>query len=250
VTERVGIIGVPPLVTIRELRERWAEIVDLDGTVPHIDVEAEARIIPRYFCAVLRSVLSNALGLELARIYVDVGRGKCDGARYVTEVVRRELSIPVIATENTDTERWGNPICVSSLPLIEKFEKIVESVKHPEGWSGRLRESTPRCGFWGVPPRDFSLLELFPADTHVFGWTRCMENKTPADAQLELEFDASIPTVFFAQSFCPKSSIAYYLAHVHPKGFYVDGDFDISASTRAKVEAFLQLHGVTAGQQA
>jgi hypothetical protein len=223
--------------------------VDLDAAAPDINVEAEARLIPRYYCAVLRTVLSNALRLELGTIYADVGRGKCDGARYVTEVLRHELSVPVIETENADMERRGNSVCVSSLPLVEKFEKIVESVKLPEGVRGDFSSSRPRCGFWGVPPRDFGLLELFPAETHVFGWTRCMENKTPADTRLELEFDPAIPTVFFAQSFCAKNSIAYYLAHLHPRGFYVDGDFDISASTRAKVEAFLELNGVTRGQQ-
>ncbi len=246
-TERVGIIGVPPLDTIRLLSDEGAEVVDLDAAAPDLNVELEARLIPRYYCAILRTVLSNALRLKLDRIYADVGRGKCDGARYVTDVLRHELSIPIVETQNADTLRRGNPVCVSALPLVEKFERIVESVKSPEGTSGGLRPSTASCAFWGVPPRDFGLLELFPADTHVFGWTRCMENKTPADTSLELEFDPALPTVFFAQSFCAKNSIAYYMAHLHPRGFYVDGDFDISSSTRAKVEAFLELNGVRRG---
>jgi len=244
VGRRVGIVGVPPLATIRELHELSTEIVDLDAALPEIDVETEARLIPRYYCAILRTVLSNALRLDLDAVYVDVGRGKCDGARYIKEILERELSIPVLETENTDAERRGNPVCVSGLPLVAKFEMIVEGVKLPHGIGGDLAPFEPVCGFWGVPPRDFGLLELFPAETHVFGWTRCMENKTPADRELELEYDQSIPTVFFAQSFCPKNSVAHYLAHLHPRGFYVDGDFDISASTRAKVEAFLELNGV------
>jgi len=226
------------------LASRGDEIVDLDATASIVNVEAEARLIPRYYCAILRTVLSNALTMKLDEIYVDVGPGKCDGARHISEILGAELSIPVIETENRDSERRGNPICTSSLPLVEKFEKIVESVKLPRGLGGTYAQSAAKCGFWGVPPRDFGLLELFPRDTHVFGWTRCMENKTPADRELELTYDPSIPTVFFAQSFCAKSSIAYYLAHCHPKGFFVDGDFDISASTRAKVEAFLELNGV------
>jgi len=240
----VGIVGVPPVDVIKKLVERRDEIIDLDATVSLVDVEVEARLIPRYYCAILRTVLSNALRLELDEIYVDVGHGKCDGARHIKEVLERELSIPVMETENEDTERRGNPICVSSLALVEKFERIVDSVKHPDGLKVDLVPSRATCGFWGVPPRDFGLLELFPPETYVFGWTRCMENKTPADRELELTFDPSIPTIFFAQSFCAKNSIAYYLAHRHPRGFYVDGDFDISASTRAKVEAFLELNGV------
>ncbi len=241
---RVGIVGVPPLAVIRELWERKKEIVDLDATCPEIDVEREARLIPRFYCAILRTVLSNALRLELEKIYIEVGQAKCDGAHYVKQILARELSIPVVETDNKDTERYGNPVCVSVLPLTEKFRRIVEGVKFPRPTGGDLLQSKPVCGFWGVPPRDFGLLELFPDETHVFGWTRCMENKTPGDRTLELEFDASIPTVFFAQSFCAKNSIAHYLAHLHPRGFYVDGDFDISASTRAKVEAFLELNGV------
>lgn len=240
----VGIVGVPPLSVVRGLVERGDQIVDLDATVSRVDVESESRLIPRYYCAVLRTVLSNALKLRLEEIYVDVGEGKCDGARHIKAVLERELSIPVVETRNVDSERRGNPVCVSSLPLLEKFEKIVEGVRYPDRVGGEFPPSEPVCGFWGVPPRDFCLLELFPDDTHVFGWTRCMENKTPADGELELEFDPSIPTVFFAQSFCAKNSIAYYLAHRHPRGFYVDGDFDMSVSTKAKVEAFLELSGV------
>jgi len=240
----VGIVGVPPIEIIERLVKGKDEIVDLDATVSLVNVEAEARLIPRYYCAILRTVLSNALRLELDEIFVDVGHGKCDGARHIKEILERELPIPVTETENDDGDRRGNPICVSSMALVQKFEKIVESVKHPGGLKGDFSPSKATCGFWGVPPRDFGLLELFPPETHVFGWTRCMENKTPADRELELTFDPSIPTVFFAQSFCAKNSIAYYLARAHPKGFYVDGDFDISASTRAKVEAFLELNGV------
>jgi len=241
----VGIVGMPPIAIIERLAERGDGIIDLDATVSIVDVEAEAKLIPRYYCAILRTVLSNAMRLELDEIYVDVGRGKCDGARHIKEILERELSIPVVETENDDRERRGNPISVSSLKLVEKVEKIVEGVKHPAGLKGEFVPSTPTCGFWGVPPRDFGLLELFPRETHIFGWTRCMENKTPSDRELELFYDASIPTVFFAQSFCAKNSIAYYLAHRHPRGFYVDGDFDISASTKAKVEAFLELSGVS-----
>jgi hypothetical protein len=240
----VGIVGVPPLAVIKELADKGHTIVDLDATASRVNVEVESRIIPRYYCAILRTVLSNALKLPLEEIYIDVGQGKCDGARHIKEILQRELSIPVAVTKNTDSERIGNPVCVSSLPLLEKFEKIVENVRYPEGVQEEIPASEPVCGFWGVPPRDFALLELFPDNTHIFGWTRCMENKTPADEELELELDPSIPTVFYSQSFCAKNSIAYYLAHIHPRGFYVDGDFSISASTKAKVEAFLELNGI------
>ena len=100
----------------------------------------------------------------------------------------------------------------------------------------------PTAGFWGVPPRDFSILDLFPDTTHVYGWARCMENKSPDNMEIELQVDAEIPTVFFAQSFCQKSMLARYLAHKY-NGMFVDVDAQLDDSVRAKVIAFLTLRG-------
>jgi hypothetical protein len=102
----------------------------------------------------------------------------------------------------------------------------------------------PTAGFWGVPPRDFSILELFPDTTHIYGWTRCMENKTPANHDLELYCNKSIPTVFYAQSFCAKTALARHLAIRHPHGLYLDSDVTAGGSAKAKIQAFLELSGV------
>ena len=95
-----------------------------------------------------------------------------------------------------------------------------------------------------MPPRDFSILELFPDTTHIYGWARCMENKTPADHDLEAQFNPEVPTVFFAQSFCAKTALARYLAKKHPHALYLDVDVHTTSSARAKVQAFLELSGV------
>ena len=241
--ERVGIVGVPPLAVIARLNREGAEIVDLDEPQVQIPIDRSAPWAPRVYCAILRTVALNAMHLRLDRIFVDVGPGKCEGARYIADVLEEMTGLPVQRTENRDAEPFGAPLCRAEMPLVDKFAAITKSVQsaapHRE-----LTPCAPLCGFWGVPPRDFALLEPFPPQTHVFGWTRCMENKTPADQALERETDASIPTVFFSQSFCAKSALARHLARRHPQALVIDCDVSPSHSTRAKIEAFLELSGV------
>jgi hypothetical protein len=214
--ERVGIVGVPPLAVIAELNRRGDLIVDLDEPQVAAPMDQTATRIPRVYCAILRTVVLNCLHLRLDRVYIDVGPGKCDGALHVAEVLADMLEVPVIPTRS-----------------------VQSAAPHPA-----LASCTPVCGFWGVPPRDFSLLAPFPDATHVFGWTRCMENKTPADLKLERQFDPDIPTVFFAQSFCAKSALAQHLAAKHPRALAIDCDVTPGSSTRAKIEAFLELAGI------
>lgn len=239
----VGIVGVPPLAVIAELNRCGDQIVDLDEPHTSAPMDQTATRIPRVYCAILRTVVLNCLHLPLDRVYIDVGAGKCDGALHVAEVLADMLSVPVIPTRNLDSQPFGNPLCTARLPLMEKFSRITQSVQsaasHPV-----LAACVPVCGFWGVPPRDFSLLTPFPDATHVFGWTRCMENKTPADLDLERQFDPDIPTVFFSQSFCAKSALAKHLAAKHPRALAIDCDVTPGSSTRAKIEAFLELAGI------
>ena len=241
--ERVGIVGVPPLAVIAELNRRGDVIVDLDEPQVTAPLDQTATRIPRVYCAILRTVVLNCLHLELDRVYIDVGPGKCDCALHVAGILAEMLTVPVIPTRNLDSRPFGNPLCTARIPLAEKFSRITRGVQsaapHPP-----LAACVPVCGFWGVPPRDFSLLAPFPDATHVFGWTRCMENKTPADLDLERQFDPAIPTVFFAQSFCAKSALAQHLAAKHPRGLAVDCDVTPGSSTRAKIEAFLELSGI------
>lgn len=241
--ERVGIVGVPPLAVIAELNRRGDLIVDLDEPQVAAPMDQTATRIPRVYCAILRTVVLNCLHLRLDRVYIDVGPGKCDGALHVAEVLADMLEVPVIPTRNLDERPFGNPLCTASLPLMDKFSRITRSVQSAAAHAP-LPVCTPVCGFWGVPPRDFSLLAPFPDATHVFGWTRCMENKTPADLDLERQFDPDIPTVFFAQSFCAKSALAQHLAGKHPRALAIDCDVTPGSSTRAKIEAFLELAGI------
>jgi len=239
----VGIVGVPPLTVIADLHRQGARICDLDELQVRAGLETTAPFVPRVYCAILRTVVQNALHLALDAIYIDVGPGKCDCAGHIATILADHLTIPVIRTHNEDRTGFGTPICRSGLPLTEKFLRITAGVQNPTP-APELPACVPTVGFWGVPPRDFSILGLFPATTHVYGWTRCMENKTPADAELEAHFNPHIPTVFFAQSFCAKTALAQYLARKHPHSLYLDVDVAATSSTRAKVQAFLELSGV------
>jgi len=241
--ERVGIVGVPPREIIRGLNEAGAEIVDLDEPQISRSLELVDGYLPRVYCAVLRTVVLNATSLDLDRIYIDVGPGKCDCALHVATILNDHLVIPVITTRNQDMEGIGYPLCRTEMPLIDKMSSITRNVQQasPDDAPPPCR---PTAGFWGVPPRDFGLLRLFPDTTHIYGWTRCMENKTPADLLLESKMNPDIPTVFFAQSFCAKTALAKHLASRHPQALFLDCDVTASSSAKAKIEAFFELSGI------
>ncbi len=243
---RVGIVGIPPLAVISELNRLGVAIFDLDEPQCKADMELTAPFLPRVYCAILRTALLNALHLSLDMIFIDVGPGKCDCALHVSTILQDILHIPVIRTRNIDDIPFGNPLCETHMSLLEKFSKITAGVRNASPYNKtQFPPCKPTAGFWGVPPRDFSLLTLFPDTTHIYGWTRCMENKTPADVALEEQFNPSVPTIFFSQSFCAKTALAKFLAAKHPHGLYLDVDVTCSSSTRAKIQAFLELSGAS-----
>jgi hypothetical protein len=241
---KVGIVGMPPLTIIRELNDADVSILDLDTPLVKEDIESTAPYLPRVYCAILRTVVQNALHFQLDAVYVDVGPGKCDCALHVATVLEDMLKVPVFKTINEDRTGFGTPVCTTEMALTEKFLLITEGVKSA---APNTKEYTPcraTAGFWGVPPRDFTILSLFPDTTHIYGWTRCMENKTPADHELELLYNQDIPTIFYAQSFCAKTALARHLADKHPHGLYLDSDVTAGSSAKAKIQAFLELSWV------
>jgi hypothetical protein len=242
VGSRVGIVGVPPLAVIRELNRKGAGIVDLDEPQAREAIDLTSQYIPKVYCAILRTVVLNAMHLDLDKIYIDVGPGKCDSALHTAIILENMLSIPVIRTRNLDDKSFGTPVSRTRMPLAEKFTTITRGIQTKK--KPALPSCIPSAGFWGVPPRDFSILSLFPDTTHIYGWTRCMENKTPANLEMETHVNPSIPTVFFAQSFCAKTALAHHLARKHPRALYLDCDVTAGSSARAKIEAFLELSGV------
>jgi len=241
--EKVGIVGVPPLAVIRELNEKDCRIFDLDEPQIHQAIDLTSQHLPRVYCAILRTVVLNAMHLELDKIYIDVGPGKCDCALHVAMILEDMLNIPIIRTRNLDDASFGTPISRTRMPLVEKFLSITKGIQST-ATKEHLQPCIPTAGFWGVPPRDFSILSLFPDTTHIYGWTRCMENKTPANIELETHINPDLPTVFFAQSFCAKTALAFHLSKKHPRALCLDCDVTAGSSARAKIEAFLELSGV------
>lgn len=238
----VGIVGIPPLEIIEQLNKSRAVVHDLDAKLVPDSIDGVSPYLPKVYCAILRTVVLNALRLSLDAIYIDVGPGKCDSALHVSTILADMLTIPIIRTRNMDNKDFGTPICRGSMPLTKKFLQITEGVKSTASPKD-IKPCRPKAGFWGVPPRDFAILEPFPDHTHVYGWTRCMENKTPANEEMERYYNPAVPTIFFAQSFCAKTALARFLAERHPRALFLDVDYHTSGSAKAKIQAFLELSG-------
>ncbi len=242
--KNIGIVGIPPLEIIRKIESAHVTIYDLDEPIVKKHIETASPFLPQVYCAILRTVIVNSLVLKPDTIYIDVGPGKCDCALHTATILEDILpETNVHRTRNIDSENFGTPLCTTRMGLLEKMTAITGSVQ-----SSKPHRDRPACkpsaGFWGVPPRDFSLLEPFPDTTHIYGWTRCMENKTPDNKILEEHFNPEVPTVFFAQSFCAKTALARHLAKKHPYALYLDCDVTAGNSAKAKIQAFLELSGV------
>ncbi len=83
----IGIVGVPPLDIIRQINEEQGKIVDLDEPQLPLSMNREAHL-PQVYCAILRTVMLNAMNMALDRIYIDIGQGKCDCALHVATVLQ------------------------------------------------------------------------------------------------------------------------------------------------------------------
>jgi hypothetical protein len=241
----VGIVGVPPWETMMEYVFAGHRLIDLDEPVEGMPVRDI--YLPNAFCSILKRVVSNIFTMReqggLDVVLATVGECKCDGMRNIARWLEHTTDIKVVKVNNGNMTGAGFQICASGLPLERKMELVVGTVFNPLecSYAELLKPVTPVCGFWGVPPYDFEILKLFPDRTHLYGWSRCMENKTPADLELECCVDEGVPTVFFTQSFCQKSALAFNLARKH-NGLFVEVDKKLTRSTAAKIEAFIEFN--------
>lgn len=214
----------------------WVDL-DINFNYPQV------KIIPDASCKIIKNIFDNAFFLKekIVKILAPIGKDKCDSA-FFAAVILKENGFNVETFEFCETAKGVNfyetPICESNLALRQKIELITGNIVEEKPL--KLEKCLPRFGFWGVPPNDLSILELFPNNTHVFGWTRCAEAKAPADIELEMHLIENLPTIFYAQTFCAKNELAKYLADKH-NGLYIDVDGWATNSTIAKIEAFLCL---------
>lgn len=246
----IGFWGYPHPEIIKKYKQNYpdAKWIDLD-----IDFNyPEIKVLPDAYCAIIKNIFNNAFYLKdrLIKVLAPIGKDKCDSAFFAVQILKDygfDIEISIFEEGLTDDKPANGrdfslietPISNSSLPLREKIEKITANIIEEKDYS-HLPECKAEFGFWGVPPNDLSILELFPDNTRVFGWTRCVEAKSPADIGLELYVENGLPTVFFAQTFCAKNQLAKYLAGKH-NGLYIDIDGVPTNSIKAKIEAFLRL---------
>jgi hypothetical protein len=235
----IGFWGYPDPKLVLKLKQdfpeaKWLDL-DIDFNYP------DTNILPDAYCKIIKNIVNNAIFLKknIFKIVATVGKDKCDSGWFAARVLS-DLGFDVIESSYEDKVlRREVKICTSNLSLFDKVNLITDRVLETTA-SPDLSQSKAKFGFWGVPPNDLEILKLFPDETHVFGWTRCVEAGTPADIDLEMYVDENLPTVFYSQAFCAKSQLAKYLADKY-NGLYIDIDDYATNSIKAKIEAFLRL---------
>jgi hypothetical protein len=237
----IGFWGYPDPLIISKLKQDFpnASWLDLDVDFNYPD----ANILPDAYCKIIKNIINNVIYIksDIFKIVATVGKDKCDSGWFAAQVLK-DMGFDVIESSFEQlSPKKEIVLSTSDLPLIEKVSLIMDSIIDPNAIAGlNFNQCEAKFGFWGVPPNDLDILKLFPNNTHVFGWTRCVEAGTPADVELEMYVNIDIPTVFYSQAFCAKSQLAKYLADKY-NGLYVDIDDYATNSIKAKIEAFLRL---------
>ena len=237
--KKIGFWGVPKPEIIEEYKAKYPndEFVDLCMLYG----AKKTSILPDTTCKIISNIMDNALHFkdDLECIIASVGQEKCDSGRFVARILN-DMGFKMVFSQNEiyPNNPVNTPISTSNLPLAEKITRITANIVKKDDTVYQYCE--PKIGFWGVPPNDFGFLSLFPDETHVFGWTRCVEAGRPADTDLEMYVDENLPTVFFAQTFCNKMQLAKYLAKKYG-GLFIDVDDYATNSTKAKIQAYMRL---------
>ncbi len=185
-----GIWGCPDPEVLKEIKIKYPEnrIIDLDinYNVP------SSGILPDAYCKIMKNIIDNSVAFKenLDVIIASVGREKCDSGWFAAKILK-DMGFNILETKYEEYENSAKlipavPISRSALPLKEKIIAIMDNLIQKQNLS--LTETKPEFGFWGVPPNDLDFLNIFPRNTHVYGWTRCVESGRPADIDLEMYF--------------------------------------------------------------
>lgn len=231
--------GYVPEGIVLEYKEKYprAAWVDLDVNTG----APELSIIPEASCRIIKNILNNAFNLKdrIIEILAPIGHDKCDSALLIAQILKENgFKLYEFEDKNLIKTKPRATICESQIPLKQKIEMITGNIATLEKQD--FPYVAPKFGFWGVPPDDLSILELFPSETHVFGWLRAVELGVPSSLEVELYVPHDLPIIFYAQTFCAKNQIAKYLADKH-SGLYINADGLTNASIKAKIEAFIAL---------
>ncbi len=230
--------GYPNPQLISKIKQQYPSLQWLDLDIDYGNPRSD--VLPDAYCKIIKNIFDNALYLKdrLELILAPIGKDKCDSGWFAAQLLK-DKGFKVIESvfENIDNKRPLN-ISTSKLPLKQKINLITKNIVEEKEY--KFEQCKAEFGFWGVPPNDLDILDMFPDTTHVYGWTRCVEANAPADINLEMFVDKDVPTVFYAQAFCSKCQLAKYLADKY-NGLYIDIDDFATNSVRAKIEAFLRL---------
>lgn len=234
---KIGFYGYPPEEVLISYIQKGYEFIDLD-----IDYnKPDTALLPAAGCQIIKNIINNAFYYknDIELIIATVGEDKCDSGRFAAMLLR-DYGFNVLFTSNMNKKPRAIKICDSDLSLKDKINRVMDGILDKNLYKGNFNKVEPSFGFWGVPPNDFDILELFPDDTVVLGWVRCVEAGVPADLELEAYVPEGLKTVFFTQSFCAKGMLAKNLAEKH-EGLYIDLERFATHSIKAKIEAFLRL---------
>ncbi len=239
---KIGFWGYPPPEIITRIKTEYPEAqwfdldFDLGSTVP------DYNILPESYCKIIKQIINNSLYYKdkIIKIIAPIGKDKCDSGWFAAQLLK-DMGFEVEETKFESFEhRRPVVISTSNMPLYDKITQITANIAGKTNLIDNYKQCKAKFGFWGVPPNDLEILKLFPDETHVYGWTRCVEAMVPADINLEMYVEPDVPTVFYAQAFCSKTQLAKYLANKY-NGLYIDIDDYATNSIRAKIEAFLKL---------
>src|SRR5574344_2980009 len=236
--DTIAFWGYPAPDIIKNLKTQYpnAKWLDLDIDFGYPD----SNILPDAYCKIIKNVVNNAIYLKntILKVVATIGKDKCDSGWFAAQILN-DMGFDVVQSLYEEKKNRKNIIIsTSNLSLYDKKQKITGNIISPK--IENFEQCKPQFGFWGVPPNDLEILKLFPDNTHVYGWTRCVEAGVPADIELEMFVDKNIPTVFYSQAFCAKSQLAKYLADKY-NGLYIDIDDYATNSIKAKIEAFIRL---------
>jgi len=243
----IGFWGAPPVEALESVSKKHPGISFFD-----LDVYYNApasRLLPDAYCHIIRNCVDNAisLGSLLTVVVAACGQEKCDAGRFAATLLKEISDAEIIITTNETSGTLSAPLLCESGGSLKKrtiriMESIIEPLSEQERTTAFITRCEPTCGFWGTPPHPIEVLDLFPKTTHIFGWTRCVEQARPADLELEMQVPDNLPIVFFSQGFCAKSMLARHLAEKY-RGMHVDVHDLLGAATTAKIEAFIRLSG-------
>lgn len=241
--DKIGFWGYPPPDVINRVKKEYPNAQWFDLDYDFSTKVPDSNILPESYCKIIKQIINNSLYFRdhIIKIVAPIGKDKCDSGWFAAQLLK-DMGFDVEETKFENFEH-RSPILISTsnMPLYDKVTTITANIISDKPMNPNSFKQVPaKFGFWGVPPNDLEVLKLFPDETHVYGWTRCVEAKVPADIELEMYVDPDVPTVFYAQAFCSKTQLAKYLANKY-NGLYIDIDDYATNSVKAKIEAFLRL---------